>query len=464
MTSGLAAFLLDHPGADDDPIVHWIDGALTLGELRSRAEAAAKELAGRGVAPGDAVPHVVRSGAEALAAMFGTWLAGCIYIPVNGRLTESEIDAQLGAAAPDTPSGTALIMRTSGTTGQAKPIILSHEGVAKGIDASLGALRTKPGRPDRPDQPDQPKRAPMPNLVPTSQALWAGIWNTLFALRAGAPVVLMDRFDAVEFATLIRRHQIRSTVLAPAMMSMLTEDSRVAELAPLTMVRNITAPLTPYQARAFGAKFGIGIMNCYGQTELGGEVVGWNAADLREHGDAKLGAVGRPHRGVEVHIQDPDGTPRGTDEIGEVWIHSPFMSTDPDIVAQTVDGFLRTGDLGRVDADGFLWLEGRAGDVINRGGLKVMPQEVEDALRALPGVADAGVAGVPDERLGDVPVAWIRVAAGATVDEASLLSALRENLAGYKVPVAVRMVDELPRNDIGKLLRRSLVQQWEDEQ
>lgn len=487
------AFLLGTPASPDEPLAYWIDGQLTRAQLRAAATEVAQQLRASGVGSRQPVAHIVESGVTALTVMFGVWFIDAVYVPINGRLTDAEIAAQLTATRPAAvvarseretlddsltwiveepagrwrrrpaatpwngdllPPGTALVMRTSGTTGTAKPVVLGHDSVAEGIDTVLSSLRTKSTN----AKPSQ--RPKMPNLIPASLALWAGIWNVLFALRSGAAVVVMDRFDTVEFATLIRRHQIRSTILAPAMMAMLVEDPRVSDLAPLTMVRSITAPLTPQQARAFKAKFGIGIMNCYGQTELGGEVVGWTAADLREHGDDKLGSVGRPHKGIEVRILDDNGAevPRG--EVGEIWIRSPYASRDEAVTAGLIDGFLRTGDIGRLDEDGFLWLDGRASEVINRGGLKVLPQEVEEQLCALPEVAEACVAGVPDARLGQVPVAWVRLAAGARIEPPELLARLRTTLAGYKVPVALEVVDELPRNEIGKVLRRALVEQW----
>jgi long-chain acyl-CoA synthetase len=121
----------------------------------------------------------------------------------------------------------------------------------------------------------------------------------------------------------------------------------------------------------------------------------------------------------------------------------------------------RTGDLGRLDAEGFLWIEGRASDVINRGGLKVLPQEVEEVLRAHPQIADACVAGVPDERLGEVPVAWIQPVSGTRPDERQIRAFARRSLAGYKMPVVIRLVEDFPRNEIGKVLRRELVAGWE---
>jgi long-chain acyl-CoA synthetase len=489
---GLASFLFGHPGDPDDAIAYWFDGQMTLADMRQEAVRVAHALRECGVAERQSVAHIVESGATALSVMFGAWLAGAVYVPINGRLTDAEIAAQLIATQPTavaartvrhvdetvawvlegpdrqwavwpasqpwqgeaSPVGTAVVMRTSGTTGAAKPIVLDHDGVAEGIDTVLSSLRAK-----RSD-PAGPHRRSMPNLIPTSLALWAGLWNVLFALRAGSPVVLMDRFDTVQFATLVRRHDIRSTVLAPAMMSMLTEDPRVVDLTPLTMARSVTAPLTPHQARAFRAKFGIGIMNGYGQTELGGEVVGWTAKDLREHGDDKLGSVGRPHEGIDIRILGDGGDAVPGAAVGEIWIRSPFATKDAGVAAQLVDGFLRTGDVGYLDVDGFLWLEGRASDVINRGGLKVLPQEIEEQLCARPEVAEACVAGVPDIRLGEVPVAWVRAAPGATIEPDAVLAGLRETLAGYKIPIRVETVTELPRSEIGKVLRRTLIEQW----
>lgn len=488
---GLAAFLLDHEDPADTPVLHWKDGSRTRGELVE----AVKTLAGRlGPVAGQPVTCLVDDGVRAITTMFATWLAGGVYVPVNARLTDAEVRAQLRATRPAvvvtgtaqaarvpeefgllveeapgrwtslrpaTPSAErrygedeAVVMRTSGTTGESKPVVLGHKGVRDGIDTVIAKLRGGGAGSGRP---------PMPNLIPTSQALWAGAWNALFSFRLGAAVILMDRFDPVDYAGLVRRFGLRSTILAPAMMAMLAEDPRVEHLGELRFVRSVTAPLAPDQARRFRERFGVDVLNSYGQTELGGEVVGWTAADTRAFGVSKLGAVGRPHPGVEVRVLDEAGRGLPADGTGEIWVRSPFAH-EADLPAdRVVDGFLRTGDLGRLDAEGFLWIEGRVSDMVNRGGLKIVPQEVEAALRRHPAVADACVAGVPDARLGEVPVAWVRPArqAGgveARPEEAALLAFLREDLAGYKVPVAVRFVDgDFPRTEIGKVLRRELV-------
>jgi len=232
---------------------------------------------------------------------------------------------------------------------------------------------------------------------------------------------------------------------------MLADDAEITSLAPLRFVRSITAPLSPLQARRFVDRFGVAVLNCYGQTELGGEIVGWTAADWREFGTAKLGAVGRPHAGVEVRAE-PDG---------ELVVRTPALGSaaaSAELAARlTEDGWFRTGDLGRVDAEGFVWIDGRVSDMVNRGGLKVFPAEVEEVLRLSDTVADVAVVGVADDRLGQVPWAFVEPAPGARVDPAALEALAREHLAPYKVPVEFRAVDELPRNDIGKVMARELV-------
>jgi acyl-coenzyme A synthetase/AMP-(fatty) acid ligase len=249
----------------------------------------------------------------------------------------------------------------------------------------------------------------------------------------------MDRFDPSDFTELVARFGIRSTVLPPAAMAMLT-DSAVEDLAPLRYVRSITAPLSPLQAQRFGAKFSVFVLNGYGQAELG-EVIGWTAADAKSHPD-KLGAVGRPHPGVDIRIDDED----------HLLVRPPNTALG---IAERADddGFIDTGDLARIDEDGFVWIEGRAGDLINRGGNKVFPEAVEEVLRLSPGVDEAAVVGRPDDRLGQVPVAYV---VGSGVPEDDLVALCRHHLAAYKVPVAFEWIDALPRNEIGKVLRKEL--------
>jgi acyl-CoA synthetase (AMP-forming)/AMP-acid ligase II len=202
-------------------------------------------------------------------------------------------------------------------------------------------------------------------------------------------------------------------------------------------------------------RFGTVVLNSYGQAEVG-EVVGWTAADAREH-PGKLGAAGRPHAGVDIRVVDDAGRAVEPGTVGELLVRPPRMAAGyagGASLADRVDadGFVRTGDHARVDAEGFVWIEGRTSDLINRGGNKVFPEQVEEVLRLVPGVEDVAVVARHDERLGEVPVA---VVVGSARDE-DLEAACRAELAPYKVPVAFVRAKSLPRNEIGKLLRKQL--------
>src|SRR5262249_37066092 len=195
----------------------------------------------------------------------------------------------------------------------------------------------------------------------------AGIYNVLFGLRAGSEIVVMDRFEPRVFADLVVRFSIRSTVLPPAAMAMLSDAVDVRDLAPLRYVRSITAPLSPLQARRFTEKFGVVGLNGYRQAR-NGEGIGWAAARSSAGPRTRAAAIkiARAAGGDDDTIAPP-----ATDAIGRLLVRPP--STAVGIASSSVDdeGFVDTGDLARVDDEGFVWIEGRASDVINRGGNKV---------------------------------------------------------------------------------------------
>lgn len=450
-------------------------------DLVDATKRVAATLADAGVAPRTPVACLLPPSADVVAAFFGTWAAGCVYVPVNPRLSDSEIDyildevnpaavialpeqldrvkapvtlvagdGELGwsvaerrdvEAASHDP-GIATVSFTSGTTGRPKPIELRSDAVMRLMDTIISTVRK--GR-----KPIE--RPAMPNLIPVSTSLWAGIYNVTFAVRTGSPALLMPTFDALEYARLVRQYQIASTVIPPAAIAMLNDEPGIESLDPLKIVRSITAPLSPLQARRFHQRFGVMVLNGYGQTEVGGEIVGWTARDFREHPD-KLGAAGRPHDGVELRFGEND----------ELWVRTAYTaSLDPQgRLGDRLDGdgFFRTGDIARLDEEGFLWIEGRESDMINRGGLKVFPAEVEEVLLLSAAVSDTSVVGVPDDRLGEVPHAFVVPPDGGVApDPGDLEHLCRQHLAPYKVPVAFVTLEELPRSEVGKVLRRVLV-------
>jgi long-chain acyl-CoA synthetase len=470
-------------------LVHVGDESHTVDSVRTRAGDIACALADAGVEAGAPVGVMLPNGADVVATLFGVWRADAAYVPLNPRLSQPEVDHVLASVEPAAivttaehgerfgdlpvvfpegdgvkvrpgrPGGrrldgdVALVQFTSGTTGRPKPVLLRHSNVMTLLDGVIRKIRGGSAG----------SGSAMPNLIPVSLSLWAGLYNVLFALRVGAPVVVMDRFEPRTFAELVRRFDIRSTVLPPAAMTMLTDAPDVDDLSPLRFVRSITAPLSPRQARRFKDRFGVTLLNCYGQTELGGEIVGWNAADARAHGEGKLGSVGRPHEGVALRVVDEAGAEVPADVAGELWVRTPATvagyADGTDLSDRlSADGWFRTGDLARIDPDGFVWIEGRVSDMINRGGLKVYPGEVEEVLRLTPGVADAAVVGVPDDRLGEVPWAFVVASdPGAGPDGDALAEACRSHLAPYKVPVRFEPIAELPRNEVGKVLKGALV-------
>ena len=440
----LADLLMRHPFADDEGLLHTADRTVTAGEARAAARRVADNL---GPLAGQAVAVQLPNSPEVVTTMVGVWLAGGVYVPVNPR--DPDVGAVLEATRPAAvvhpggmerragavtyPDDVAFVMWTSGTTGRPKPIHHTHTAYVELLDRVLGPLRGGGGGGERAG------KRPAPNLIPVPMALNAGLYNSLFGLRAGAALVIMDRFEPHQFAELVRRFEIRSTVLPPAAMAMLT-DSDVADLSPLKYVRSITAPLSPLHARRFADRFPVYILNGYGQAEIG-EVIGWTAADAKDHPE-KVGAVGRPHPGVDVKL---DGD-------GHLLVRPPNTAVGIEDRADA-DGFIDTGDLARIDADGFVWIEGRAGDLINRGGNKVFPESVEEVLRLSAAVDDVAVVGAPDERLGEVPVAYL---VGRPVPDEELIALCRQHLVAYKVPAAFHWIDALPRNEAGKVLRRRL--------
>jgi acyl-CoA synthetase (AMP-forming)/AMP-acid ligase II len=465
----LATVLMDHPFADSEDLIFTVDRTMTAGEARSGARALADELASLGVQPGQAVGVKLPNGPDVVVAMAGIWLAGAVFVPINPRLPDAEIDTVVGPSAPAAvidrdgvhilpeprayDAGTAFILWTSGTTGQPKPILHTHRGYGELLDRVLKPLRSGS---------TAPAKRPSPNLIPVSLALNAGIYNVLFGLRAGAPLVIMDRFQTTSFAELVRRFEIRSTVLPPAAIAMLNDDPTITDLAPLKYVRSITAPLSPLQAKRFTEMFGVFVLNSYGQAEVG-EVIGWTASDAKTYPE-KVGAVGRPHKGVGLRIVGDDGNEVATGQTGELRVRPPNMASGYASGAELADridadGYLATGDLGRIDEEGFVWIEGRSSDLINRGGNKVFPDEVEEVICLAPSVSEAAVVGAADERLGEVPVAF--VVSSDELDPEALTALCRAHLTPYKIPVDFVRVDTLPRSEVGKVLRRELAARYE---
>jgi long-chain acyl-CoA synthetase len=484
MTTNLANLLLGPDAQLPSNLIFFRDRVVSGTDLVASTRRLAQTLAATGLPTGAAVGGLLPNHPHSVAAIFAVWAAGGVYVPLNPRAPRGELEASVsnlhlaavigrtealeqnpevfgdavrvslgdwevsGAIQNDVKThavDVALILSTSGTTGAPKPVVLKHAAWADGIEAILRKLN-----PARAESPASASSENV-NIIPFSLSLGAGIYNVCFSLRAGRAIALMDQFRPGEFAQLVERFAVTAAVLAPPMITMLLDDPSITRLAPLRYVRSITAPLAAHRARELHDRFGVFVLNGYGQTELG-EVIGWSAADVRTFGQEKLGAIGRAHAGVEIRFS----------EDGELLVRSPFVMDgylDGDMDDRmTDDGFLATGDVGHIDDDGFVWLSGRMSDMINRGGLKVFPDEVESVLLRHPMVRDVAVVGVPDARLGEVPWAFY---VPSSPDEGAVpaedLSAFcAQSLVPYKVPSRYLPVNALPRNDVGKVLRGDL--------
>jgi acyl-coenzyme A synthetase/AMP-(fatty) acid ligase len=210
------------------------------------------------------------------------------------------------------------------------------------------------------------------------------------------------------------------------------------DLSSIVAFRSGTAPLDPALAAEFQARYGIPVLQNYGATEFAGGVAGWTNDDYKVFGDRKIGSVGRLNPGIEGRIVDPaSGAEAPVGETGVLELKAKHLGDG---------GWVRTTDLAVLDADGFLFIRGRADNAINRGGLKVSPDEVVRALEAHPSVAEASVVGLSDPRLGQVPVAALRAKPGTQQPSDGELSGfLRQTLSPYQVPVLYRWVDTFPR-------------------
>jgi long-chain acyl-CoA synthetase len=328
--------------------------------------------------------------------------------------------------------GIAIEMLTSGTTGVPKRIPLKASSFERGIIAAGVFDGRKSGDPPRLRGGVQILNSPFAHI--------SGVFSLFNCVAAGRASCLLDRFSVEGFTDAVRRHRPKVAGAPPSALRMIL-DAKVPkdDLASLVVFRAGTAPLDPDLADEFYERYGVPVLQNYGATEFAGGVAGWTLADFKLHHREKRGAVGRLNPGVEARIVDPEtgaSLPYGEEGLLELK------------AAQLDDGrsWIRTTDLGVLDADSFLWIRGRFDNAIIRGGFKILPEDVVRALEQHPAVREAAVVGLPDPRLGQVPVAayLLRDRAVAPAEE-ELRGFLRERLLPYQLPVRIVRVPELPR-------------------
>jgi acyl-CoA synthetase (AMP-forming)/AMP-acid ligase II len=470
------AFVLDHR-ADLDPDGQAVaDGSesLTNEQLLHRVRGASRHLRDLGVRPGDVVALKLTNRIEFVVLPFAAWRVGAAVTPINPSLTDGEVDRQLddsGARllvtedsptahtsvatlavdalnqclgwpdlpAPPDPSALALLMYTSGTTGTPKGVMLDHANVD--AMAAMGRDALELGPADR-----------CLLILPLFHVNGIVV-SVLTPLLAGASIVIADRFDPRTFFDVIERERPTLFSAVPTIYTMLA--ALPADIDPDTSSVRFgicgAAPAPPDLLTRFETRYGFPPIEGYGLSEA------TCATTLNPvAGPRRAGTVGLALPGQEIRILDADGAElaRGLDS--EVVVRGPnvmrgYLGRPDDTTQVIVDGWLHTGDVGRLDADGYLTLVGRSKDIIIRGGENIYPKEIEDVLAGDPSVLETAVIGVPDDTWGEVVVAYVQPRPDGTVDPDALKARSASSLSGYKRPTAYVAVDAIPKNAVGKI-------------
>ena len=353
------------------------------------------------------------------------------------------VQARGRAQADHGDSAVAIEMLTSGTTGPPKRIPLTRAQLEIALAAALQHN-------DRPGSRTKPALSGTVGLVTLPIVHIGGLWSLLQSLVAARPIAMLDRFTVQGWHSVVKEHRPALAGLPPAAIrSVLDSDIPAEDLASIRAVNAGTSPVDPELVEAFFERYGIPILVVYGATEFSGAVAGWTVKDFHARWAEKKGSVGRAFPGFRLQIVDEDGTVLGPDESGRLQVATPQTGRAAEWVT--------TSDLAHLDADGFLYIDGRADDVIVRGGFKVAPETVVRALRGHSAVADAAVAPIPDRRLGQIPVAAVELRSGAETDGEALRQHCRTLLTPYEVPTQVFVVDALPRGAALKVDRRRLL-------
>ncbi|WP_330351025.1 class I adenylate-forming enzyme family protein [Streptomyces sp. NBC_00582] len=454
--------------------------ALTNVQLLRRVQAAARHLQDLGIGPGDVVALKLTNRVEFVLLLFAAWRLGATITPVNPGMTDVEVARQLmdsgarllvsedgeapvadgtavlavgelhdGAAEPDDaplpdPSALALLIYTSGTTGVPKGVMLDHANIDAMADMGRRALEVGP--------------ADRCLLILPLFHVNGIVVSILVPLLAGASVAIADRFHPETFFDVVERERPTFFSAVPTIYSMLAAlpDQVRPDTSSLRFGVCGAAPASAELLTRFEARYGFPLVEGYGLSEgTCGSTINPVA------GPRRAGTVGLPFPGQEIRIVDADGSEARAGADGEVVVRGPnvmrgYLGRPEETDKVLVDGWLHTGDVGRLDADGYLTLVGRSKDMIIRGGENIYPKEIEDVLVGDPSVLEAAVIGVPDEKWGELVVAYVQPRPGQTVDPTALQELCAHSLTGFKRPTAYFVVEAIPKNAVGKIDKVSL--------
>ena len=466
--------------------IDFADEQITYAALARRSRRMAVALAARGVAHGDRIATLTSNSPDHVALLFACARLGAALQPLNWRLAAAEVRYQLEDAEPvllvvsdehgqlaadaggkiprsgffqldadGTPPTTEvsdedplLLSYTSGTTGKPKGAVLTH---ANCFWANLCFDRTSAILDDD-------------VVLQVLPQFHSGGWNVqpLLAWWKGATVVLEPGFDPARTPRLIEQKRVTTMMGVPATYLFMSEQPEfvTADLSSLRLAVVGGAPMPESLLRTWRER-GVGIVQGYGLTEAAPNVLCLPPEDATR----KLGFAGKPYPHVDVALRDPetgallDGPGRGELVVKGPNVFAGYWRNPEATAAAFADGWLLTGDLAERDEEGYYRIAGRSKDLVISGGENIYPAEIEDVLHAHPAVSEAAVVGIPDERWGEVCLAFVVLRSGAvaaTAEEEELLDWCRGRLARFKVPKGVRFVDALPRSAMNKVLKDEL--------
>ena len=501
----------------DRTAIIFEDKRYTFGQLNERINRLANGLIKLGIQKGDRVSFLQVNCNQCVETYFAVAKTGAIYLPLNFRAKEKELTYMLNTAEAATliageryipmiqsiqpelktlknlisiekkhddmlyyedivnespadevvteigDNDTTILMYTAGTTGFPKGVMLSHTSFSTYVLENV-----------TPPDPDIEER----NILTVPLYHVAGIQAMMAAIYGARTLVMERQFEPKEWMTLVEREKANRAMMVPTMLKQLLDhpDFKKHDLSSLKVITYGAAPMPiPVIRKALEEFPGVSFINAFGQTETASTITALGPEDHVLTGTPeemekklkRLSSIGKPMADVQMKVIDQEtGKTLGPNEVGEILAKGPRVMSgywkDEEKTAKTIDkdGWVHTGDVGYVDDDGYYFLAGRSSDMIIRAGENISPEELENVIREHPKVEDVAVIGVPDETWGEEPRAVVIPKKGEKPTEEEIMEYCRQNLASFKRPRSVLFVNDLPRNPMGKLVKREIREKY----